>query len=70
MQRAPRFHRRSRHSSSKRTKACANCKQHPAKFSYNGRVRADRDHTLCFRCFRRERDRLQARIMATPKRVM
>jgi hypothetical protein len=32
-----------------------------AKFQRRGRVRADRDHNLCFRCFRAERDRQRAR---------
>lgn len=40
---------------------CAGCKQQPARFQYRGRVRADRDHNLCFRCYRAEVDRLRAR---------
>jgi hypothetical protein len=41
--------------------ACRNCQAHRARFRYRGRVRADRDHTLCFRCFRAEVNRLRAR---------
>jgi hypothetical protein len=40
---------------------CRNCQAHRARFRYRGRVRADRDHTLCFRCFRAEVNRLRAR---------
>ena len=36
---------------------CENCHDRKARFSYRGRVRADRDHTLCFQCYRAERDR-------------
>ena len=31
------------------------------RFRYEGEVRADRDHTLCFRCFRAEVNRARAR---------
>lgn len=31
---------------------CRGCAAHPARFQYRGEVRADRDHELCFRCFR------------------
>ncbi len=49
-----RLHRESRH-------LCAGCKEQPARFQFRGRVRADRDHNLCFRCFRAEVNRLRAR---------
>ena len=49
-----RLHRETRH-------LCAGCKGQPARFQYRGRVRADRDHNLCFRCFRAEVNRLRAR---------
>ena len=39
---------------------CRACEQHPAKFRYRGDVRADRDHELCFRCFRAMVNRLRA----------
>ncbi len=45
-------------------RACAACREQPALFRYRGRVRADRAHTLCFRCYRAEAERLRARRMA------
>jgi hypothetical protein len=43
---------------------CLGCRKHPARFQYRGEVRADRDHTLCFRCYRAELNRLRARALA------
>jgi hypothetical protein len=43
---------------------CRACEAHPAKFRYRGEVRADRDHELCFRCFRAVINSLRARSMA------
>ncbi len=40
---------------------CAECEQRKARFRYRGRVRADRDHQLCFECYRRELNRTRAR---------
>lgn len=40
---------------------CAACEQRKARFRYRGRVRADRDHTLCFECYRGEINRARAR---------
>ena len=40
---------------------CRGCGNHPARFRFRGEVRADRDHTLCFRCYRAELDRQRAR---------
>jgi hypothetical protein len=45
-------------------RACIECRVQPALFQYRGRVRADRDHTLCFRCFRSEVQRQRARRLA------
>jgi hypothetical protein len=42
-------------------KSCRSCRERRARYRYRGRVRADRHHTLCFECFRRERERLRAR---------
>lgn len=42
-------------------RVCIECLAQPALFQYRGRVRADRDHTLCFRCFRAAVERLRAR---------
>jgi hypothetical protein len=60
---------------SKRSRcACQSCRDRKARFSYRGSVRADRDHTLCFECYRRERERQRARLpleaeVALPLRV-
>ena len=45
-------------------KNCQSCQARKARFRYRGAVRADRDHTLCFECFRAERDRRRARLFA------
>ena len=42
---------------------CLGCRSHRARFRYRGRVRADREHTLCFRCYRSICDRLRAERM-------
>lgn len=43
---------------------CRACQKQRARFRYRGEVRADRDHTLCFRCFRAEVNRQRARRLA------
>ncbi len=43
---------------------CQRCQERRARFRYRGEVRADRDHTLCFECYRSERDRRRARLLA------
>ncbi len=49
---------------SKRVKTlCAACQERKARFRYRGEVRADRDHTLCFECYRGEVSRARARRM-------
>jgi hypothetical protein len=40
---------------------CAACQERKARFRYRQKVRADRDHTLCFECYRSEVDRTRAR---------
>jgi hypothetical protein len=53
-------------------RSCAACRQRKARFSSRNEVRADRDHTLCFECYRREINRARARRLsdpATPLRV-
>jgi hypothetical protein len=40
---------------------CVGCRGRKALFRYRGEVRADRDHTLCFECFRCEVNRARAR---------
>ncbi len=34
------------------SRLCVACHQRPARFQYRGVVKADRSHTLCFRCYR------------------
>jgi hypothetical protein len=41
-------------------KTCESCRARKARFQFRGSVRADRDHTLCFACFRAERERRRA----------
>lgn len=44
-------------------KLCQRCCDRKARFRYRGSVRADRDHTLCFECYRSERDRQRSRAL-------
>ena len=39
---------------------CVTCHKHKALYRYRGRVRRDKDHDLCFRCYEATRDRLRA----------
>ena len=39
---------------------CETCRQRKAKYRFRGHVRADRQHILCFACFRSLRDRHHA----------
>jgi hypothetical protein len=43
---------------------CRSCAERKALFRYRGVVKADRDHTLCFECFRSERERRRAQRLA------
>ena len=52
------------HESKVLRKHCQSCHARKARFQYRGRVRADRDHTLCFECFRSERERNRAHSVA------
>jgi hypothetical protein len=36
----------------KSRRSCQLCQQRPAKFAYRGHVKRDRQHVLCFACFR------------------
>ena len=49
------------HQSRRVRQSCVSCRERKARFRSRGEVRADRDHTLCFECFRRERERCRAR---------
>lgn len=51
---ARRQHRQDRH-------LCASCRERKAKYQYHGHVRAERQHVLCFQCFRSARERMRAR---------
>ena len=51
---ARRLHRHERH-------VCLACRSQRSLFRYRGEVRADCDHTLCFRCYRAEANRQRAR---------
>ena len=42
---------------------CTICRERKARFLYHGHVRADRDHTLCFECYRAERNRVQSLLL-------
>jgi len=54
-----------RHRRSKRARVlCAACQERKAKFRFRREVRADRDHTLCFECYRSEVNRTRARRLA------
>jgi hypothetical protein len=50
--------------SKKVLRLCRSCAQRKARFRVHGVVKADRDHTLCFECFRAERDRRRAQTLA------
>ena len=52
------------HQSKLYRKTCQSCQARKARFRHRGAVRADRDHTLCFECFRAERERRRARLFA------
>lgn len=45
-------------------RACQSCRERKARFQHAGRVRSDADHSLCFECFRAERERRRARLLA------
>jgi hypothetical protein len=51
------------HESKLAQRACHICHDRKARFRYRGEVRADRQHVLCFACFRSERDRRRARLL-------
>ena len=49
-----------RHESKKSRQMCARCRDRKARFRYGRQVKADANHTLCFECYRSERDRQRA----------
>ena len=46
--------------SAARQRLCETCRQRKANYRFRGRVLADRQHILCFACFRSMRDRHHA----------
>ena len=52
------------HESTRSRHACQSCRDRKARFRYRDSVRADRDHTLCFECYRREQERQRATRLA------
>ena len=50
--------------SRKTRRRCESCQERKARFRYHGVVKADRDHTLCFECYRAERERRRAQLLA------
>jgi hypothetical protein len=53
-----------RHESRKARQLCQRCRDRKARFRYRGEVRADRDHTLCFECYRSQRERQRAHVLS------
>jgi hypothetical protein len=51
------------HESKLARRACQLCRDRKARFRYRGEVRADRDHVLCFECYRSERNRRRAQLL-------
>jgi len=43
---------------------CVGCGARRSLYRYRGFVRADANHTLCFRCYRGLRDSMRARFLA------
>ena len=52
------------HESKDARRLCETCQERKARFLFRGVVKANRDHTLCFECFRSERDRRRAGMLA------
>ena len=48
------------HVTKRSRKLCAGCRERIARFRYEGEVRADHDHTLCFECYRAAANRTRA----------
>ncbi len=48
------------HESKNARRLCETCRERKARFRFRGVVKANKNHTLCFACFRSERDRRRA----------
>jgi hypothetical protein len=55
---------RARQMLARRSHVCVSCRERRSLFRYRGVVRADRDHTLCFQCYRALRDSVRAHTIA------
>jgi len=53
-----------RHENRNARRLCQSCRDRNARFQYRGQVRADRDRTLCFECYRSERKRRRAHTLS------
>ena len=53
-----------RHENRKAKQMCQRCRDRKALYQYRGDVKADHDHTLCFECYRSERERMRAQRLA------
>ena len=51
------------HESKLARRTCQICQDRKARFRYRGEGRADRQHVLCFECFRSERNRRRAQLL-------
>ncbi len=51
------------HESKALRRNCESCRLRKARFQFRGLVRADRDHTLCFECYRAVRNRRRAQML-------
>ncbi len=56
------------HESKAARRNCQSCQERKARFEHRGVVRADRDHTLCFECYRAERERQRAQRLSETDR--
>jgi hypothetical protein len=45
-------------------KTCVVCKVRRARYCYQGQVRWNRQHGLCFQCFRSARDRMRSEVQS------
>jgi hypothetical protein len=51
-------------------KTCVLCFERRARFRYRGRVKWDRQHSYCFRCFRSARDRARSVALAMDRETL
>ncbi len=52
------------HESKDARRLCETCQERKARFRFLAGAEANKDHTLCFECFRSERDRRRAAMLA------